>query len=258
MEIFGGAMDKIQENREFMKANFEKLNNIKTDQMKNLPQPSLQKPYEQDEELINLIPVEKIKILNDNLVENISNRKSHRNFNNQSLSIEELSFLLWASQGVKQVIKREDKAYATLRTVPSAGARHAFETYILVHNVGNLEPGVYRYLAIEHKLIFLHKVEEQKKKIINAALGQEFVGKCAAVFIWTAISYRSEWRYHLASHKAMLLDAGHVCQNLYLACEGIGAGTCAIGAYDQKKIDDIIKVDGKDEFTIYLSPVGKY
>jgi len=250
--------EEIQRNREFMKAGFEKLHNIKTDQMKKLSQPSLQKSYEQDEELIELIPIDKMKISNNNLVENILNRKSHRNFNNQSLSIEELSFLLWASQGVKEVIKRDDKAYATLRTVPSAGARHAFETYILVNNVESLEPGVYRYLAIEHKLIFLHQVEEQKKKIIEAALGQEFAGKCAAVFIWTAVPYRSEWRYHLAAHKAMLLDAGHVCQNLYLACEGIGAGTCAIGAYDQKKIDDLIKVDGKDEFTIYLSPVGKY
>ena len=250
--------EEIQRNREFMKAGFEKLHNIKTDQMKKLSQPSLQKSYEQDEELIELIPIDKMKISNNNLVENILNRKSHRNFNNQSLSIEELSFLLWASQGVKEVIKRDDKAYATLRTVPSAGARHAFETYILVNNVESLEPGVYRYLTIEHKLIFLHKVEEQKKKIIEAALGQEFAGKCAAVFIWTAVPYRSEWRYHLAAHKAMLLDAGHVCQNLYLACEGIGAGTCAIGAYDQKKIDDLIKVDGKDEFTIYLSPVGKY
>ena len=250
-------MDKIQENREFMKAGFEKLHNIKTDQMKKLPQPSLQKPYEQDKKLIDLIPIDAIKIVKDNLVENILNRKSRRNFNNQPLSMEELSFLLWASQGVKQVIKREDKAYATLSTVPSAGARHAFETYILVHNVENLEPGVYRYLAIEHKVIFLHQVEEQKKQIIDAALGQKFVGKCAAVLIWTAVPYRSEWRYHLVAHKLMLLDAGHVCQNLYLACEGIGVGTCAIAAYDQKKVDELIKVDGKDEFTIYLSPVGK-
>lgn len=250
-------MDEIQKNREFMKANFKKLENIKTDQMKNLPQPLLQKSYEQDKRLIELIPINNIKIAKDNLVENILNRKSHRNFNDQPLSIDELSFLLWASQGVKEVIKREDKAYATLRTVPSAGARHAFETYILVQNVKNLEPGVYRYLAIEHKLIFLHKVVEQKKKIIDAALGQEFAGKCAAVFIWTSVAYRSEWRYHLVAHKAMLLDAGHVCQNLYLACEGIGAGTCAIGAYDQQKIDSLIKVDGKDEFTIYLAPVGK-
>ncbi|MCK4312229.1 MAG: nitroreductase family protein, partial [Candidatus Cloacimonetes bacterium] len=61
-----------------------------------------------------------------------------------------------------------------------------------------------------------------------------------------------------AAHKAMLLDAGHVCQNLYLACEDIGAGTCAIAAYDQEKVDALIGVDGLEEFTIYLSPVGKY
>ena len=56
----------------------------------------------------------------------------------------------------------------------------------------------------------------------------------------------------------MLLDAGHVCQNLYLACEAIDAGTCAISAYDQEKVDKIIQVDGEDEYTIYLAPVGKY
>ncbi len=56
----------------------------------------------------------------------------------------------------------------------------------------------------------------------------------------------------------MLLDAGHVCQNLYLACEGIGTGTCAIAAYDQEKVDKIIGVDGENEFSVYLSPVGKY
>ena len=53
------------------------------------------------------------------------------------------------------------------------------------------------------------------------------------------------------------VDAGHVCQNLYLACEAIGAGTCAIGAYDQEAMDALIRVDGKDEFVIYIAPVGK-
>jgi nitroreductase len=53
------------------------------------------------------------------------------------------------------------------------------------------------------------------------------------------------------------IDAGHVCQNLYLACAAIGAGTCAIGAYHQEKMDALLGVDGVDEFTIYLAPVGK-
>lgn len=240
-----------------MKADFTKLQGIKTDQMLDLPQPPLEKPAAENAEIIDLIPVENIKIKKNNLQENIFNRRSHRIFTKEALTLEELSFLLWASQGVKEVITRDDKAYATLRTVPSAGARHPFETYLVVHNVETLKPGLYRYLAIGHKLVFLKEIEDQPKKMTDAALGQEFAGKCAVVFIWAMIAYRAEWRYHLVAHKAALLDAGHVCQNLYLACEGIGAGTCAIAAYDQEKTDDLIGVDDIDEFSIYMAPVGK-
>jgi SagB-type dehydrogenase family enzyme len=88
-------------------------------------------------------------------------------------------------------------------------------------------------------------------------LGQTFAGSAAATFAWTAIPYRMEWRYGLAAHKVIALDAGHVCQNMYLACEAIDAGTCAIAAYHQALMDELLGVDGKDEFTIYLAPVGK-
>ncbi|MFO7569003.1 MAG: nitroreductase family protein, partial [Smithellaceae bacterium] len=67
---------------------------------------------------------------------------------------------------------------------------------------------------------------------------------------------RMEWRYDLAAHKVIAIDAGHVCQNLYLACEAIGAGTCAVAAYDQEACDALLGVDGHEEFTIYLAPVG--
>jgi len=66
-----------------------------------------------------------------------------------------------------------------------------------------------------------------------------------------------EWRYGLAAHKVIALDAGHVCQNLYLACEAIGTGTCAIAAYDQEELDEFLGLDGENEFAIYLAPVGK-
>jgi len=69
--------------------------------------------------------------------------------------------------------------------------------------------------------------------------------------------HRMEWRYGLAAHKVIAIDAGHVCQNLYLACEAIGAATCAIAAYDQGEIDKLLRIDGQDEFTIYLASVGK-
>lgn len=251
-------MDKINNNRNFMKSNFEEMKNNISDQMKGLPQPPLEKEFDSNSELIDLILIENIKIERDNLIQNIGNRKSRRQYNDKPVTLKELSFLLWASQGVRSVYEHDNKSYITLRTVPSAGARHPFETYLLINNVTGLKRGLYRYLAIEHKLMFINEIEDQNKKIVEATLEQKFTGKAAAVFIWSCIAYRGEWRYNLVAHKAMLLDAGHICQNLYLACEGIEAGTCAIGAYDQEKIDAIIDVDGENEFSVYLSPVGKY
>lgn len=251
-------MDKINSNRNFMKSNFKEMENIISDQKKNLPQPPLEKEFDKGSEIIDLVPIEEIKIENDNLISNMKNRKSHRQFNDEPLTLSEFSFLLWASQGVKSVYERNNKSYATFRTVPSAGSRHPYETYLLINNVTGLKKGLYRYLAIEHKLMFIRELKNQKERIIDATLGQEFTGEAAVVFIWSCITYRGEWRYNIAAHKAMLLDAGHICQNLYLACESIKAGTCAIAAYDQGKIDKIIDVDGENEFSVYLSPVGKY
>ena len=95
------------------------------------------------------------------------------------------------------------------------------------------------------------------EKITEAAFHQDWIANAAVVFVWTTIPYRMEWRYDLAAHRVILLDAGHVCQNLYLACEAIGAATCAIAAYDQDLIDWLLGLDGKDEFVIYMAPVGK-
>ena len=69
---------------------------------------------------------------------------------------------------------------------------------------------------------------------------------------------RTEWRYNLHSYKVILMDAGHVCQNLYIACEALRLGTCAIGAYSHEKINRLLNLEGEDEFVVYLAPVGRY
>lgn len=120
-----------------------------------------------------------------------------------------------------------------------------------------MEKGIYRYLALTHELLFIKKDENLEESITTHTLGQKFAGTSAVTFIWSVIPYRGEWRYSIVAHKPMLLDAGHVCQNLYLACEAISCGTCAIAAYDQKGFDKYLELDGEDEFVVYLAPVGK-
>jgi SagB-type dehydrogenase family enzyme len=91
----------------------------------------------------------------------------------------------------------------------------------------------------------------------HACRGQTFVSKGAVIFVWSAIFYRTEWRYANEAHKAIAQASGHVCQNLYLASKAIGAGTCAISAYAQAAMDSLIDVDGEHEFVVYLAPIGK-
>lgn len=247
-------MDKIKNNRRFMKSNFEEMDEIQTDQEMKLPQPPLEKPYGEEAEIIDLPIVNEAVVRNKNIYECMKNRRSRRKYAKEPVTLEELSFLLWATQGVDKVTENK---YATLRPVPSGGARHPFETYLAVSNVEGMKKGVYRYLPLSHKLLFMYEEENIAKLVVNATLDQKFTGRSAVTFIWSCIPYRSEWRYSFSAHKTMLLDAGHVCQNLYLACEAIGCGTCAIAAYDQLLADRLVRVDGEDEFSIYIAPVGK-
>jgi SagB-type dehydrogenase family enzyme len=226
-----------------------------TDQMKGLPLPPIQKPFSKDAELVDLVSPEQFSLGNMSLIETIGNRRSRRNFTQESLTLEELSFLLWVTQGVEKLIRN---GLVTIRTVPSGGAMHPFETYLLINRANGISPGLYRYLALNHKLLKLYSEGVDLPSRINeASNGQNFIGESAVVFIWTVRPYRTEWRYGEDSLKDILISVGHVCQNLYLACESIGAGTCAIVAYNQKLLDSFVGVDGEDEIALYLAPVGR-
>lgn len=241
--------------REFLKDTIRlQMDFSQTDQSRGFPAPPVQKPFDEDKKRIELTPVDALQ--NDiqvDLTKAIADRVSHRKFKDEALSLQELSYLLWSTQGVRG----SRRAGSVLRTVPSAGCRHAFETYLCVFNVEQLTTGIYRYLPLEHQLILEFEETALDQKIGVATLGQFFTGRCAVTFVWTALPHRMEWRYGEASYKVIALDAGHVCQNLYLACSAVGSGTCAIAAYNQEIMDALLKVDGTDEFVVYLAPVGK-
>lgn len=247
--------DLIEQFRFFLKDTIRKgVDFSQTGQHRGIAPPPLEKLYAEGAKRIDLIPPNQLKDLGKlDLFSAIANRQSRRDYVRDPLTLAELSFLLWATQGIRQ---RLDAGHA-LRTVPSAGCRHALETYLCVLNVQGLDSGVYRYLPLEHQLLLEFQEDRLAGKLVKAVFGQPYPGSAAVTFVWTAIPYRMEWRYGMAAHKVIALDAGHVCQNLYLACEAIGAGTCAIAAYDQEAVDQLLRIDGKEEFTLYLAPVGR-
>ncbi len=247
--------EHIQSYRYFLKDSMRKKINFRfTDQNQGAPVPPIEKEYKKDVTLIDLPdPDDWQNIPKQDLTQAIGHRKSHRVYQKQNLSLEELAYLLWCTQGLRGKTFN-GHAY---RNVPSAGCRHALETYLAIFSVNGLDSGVYRYLPLSHQLLFEFSDDMLSEKLTIASFDQPYPGKSAVTFIWAAIPYRMEWRYGPAAYKVIALDAGHVCQNLYLACETIDTGTCAIAAYNQEELDELLRLDGEDEFAIYLASVGK-
>lgn len=222
-------------------------------QRRGEPQPTLELPYPPTAHLIDLPDPAECNIPALDLRTAIDQRVTLRSYSQQPLSLQELSFLLWSTQGVKEVTKRP----VTLRTVPSAGARHAFETYLLVNQVEGLEAGLYRFIAIEHALLRLEAAADINERITRACLEQTQVRTSAVTFIWVAVAERMFWRYPERGYRYLHLDAGHVCQNLYLAAMAVDCGVCAIAAYDDDAVNAELGLDGDELFAIYLGSLGK-
>ena len=224
-----------------------------SDQMRGFPQSPLQAEFDGVTRTIGLPPPEQCDASTLGLHEAIANRRSVRRFIDEPLSLSELSYLLWATQGVREIVNET----ATFRTVPSAGARHAFETFLLVNSAGELDPGLYLYRALDHELAMLDAADDIAARITEGCLGQEIVPRSAVTFIWAAVAERMTWRYGERGYRYLHLDAGHVCQNLYLASQSVGCGTCAIAAFDDDLMNETLGLDGVERFVVYIAVVGK-
>ena len=233
--------------REFDKYGFE------SDQEKGLPQPPLVKAPVSDERIKLPMDFDALKLKGD-LLSLLRSRASHRVFTDEAISLSELSFLLWATQGIKEI---RGNNYATLRTVPSGGARHGFETYLAVIRVEGLKPGRYHYLPMTAELEYLGELNEPDRTVTESLMWQDWAGNAAVAFYWSLVQYRCEWRYDVSAHRVALIDSGYVSENLYLACESLGLGTCAIAAFDYEFAGKLFDLDNDGESIVLTSPVGR-
>ena len=250
-------MARYEEQRNFLKSDFKTFSAIETDKQKGIPQPPNVKAYDADAEIVDLPAVHGGVVKKENIYEIIKERRSVRHYAKDALTIDELSYLLWSTQAITGT----NRSGITFRTVPCSGGTHSFETYLFILNVDGLKKGVYRYLADCHKLLYLSEVNDIDEQVDKMTLDQPFVPnfakRASVIFSWSCIPYRSEWKYDITAHKKILIDIGAVMENLYLTSESIDAGTCALGIYDQDMVDELLHLDGEDEFTIFLAAVGK-
>jgi SagB-type dehydrogenase family enzyme len=180
----------------------------------------------------------------------IKERRSQRHYGERPLGQDELAALLWATQGVTRV-----SGNFLFRAAPSAGALYPVETYLAVHEVAGLGPGVWHFQVPDFSLALLRE-GDCRGALVAAGLSQGFLGQAAAVFIWTGVLNRAMWKYRERAIRYLFLDAGHICQNLMLAATALGLGVCPVGAFFDGEVEAILGVDGVEEVALYLASVG--
>ncbi|MFH2011594.1 MAG: SagB/ThcOx family dehydrogenase [Pseudomonadota bacterium] len=181
----------------------------------------------------------------------LARRRSFRDFVGNPMSASELSQLLWAAQGITF-----NTGMYQLRSSPSAGALYPIETYIIVNNINSIDKGIYHYNIKKHSLELLQK-GTFGQQVARAGLEQDILALASVVFVFTAVTSRSKWKYRQRAYRYIYLDAGHIGENIALAAEGLNLGCCSVGAFFDEEVNGLLMVDGKEETVTYLIAVGR-
>jgi SagB-type dehydrogenase family enzyme len=174
-------------------------------------------------------------------------RRSVREYKDKSLTLAEISQLLWASQGITDL--------RGFRTAPSAGALYPLEVYVVAGNVDSLPDGIYKYKPHRHELVRIVKGDKQAD-LCAAALGQPCVKNNAAVIVIAAVYERTTRKYGERGIRYVYMEVGHAAQNIYLQSVSLNLGTLVVGAFDDRKVKKVMNMPDEEQ-PLCIMPVGK-
>lgn len=189
------------------------------------------------------------------LEEAIQRRRSIREYSGEQLSLDELSRLLFFGNGITAQAGRDD-LIPPLRASPSAGALYPIELYAVVFCVQGLQGGVYHYDVEGHALEFI-RPGQYRETLYEATHRQEMVLQSSVVLVMTAVFGRTKVKYGERGYRYVLLDAGHLGQNIYLESTALGLGCATVGGFLDDNINMLLGVDGLLESVVYLAVVGR-
>ncbi len=183
-------------------------------------------------------------------------RRTWRKFSTNAVKLSALSTLLGLSFGVRWWVDVPGLGRLALKTSPSGGARHPIETYVLARRVANLPPGLYHYAADKHCLERL-KRGASSSQLVRYLAGQQWYGSAGALVLMTAVFRRPQWKYHSPRvYRAVLIDAGHLCQTFCLVATWLGLAPFCSMALADSLVEADIGIDGISESALYAAGVG--
>ena len=196
------------------------------------------------EKIINL-PEPKLES-NFSVEQSLLKRRSIRTFTEEPLTLQELSQLLWASQGIT-----DTRGY---RTSPSAGGLYPLELYVVAGDVENLNPGIYKYRPQEHVMVLI-SIGDSRAELAAAALSQSCVEKGALAIVITAVYSRTMSKYGERGIRYVHIEVGHAAQNICLQATAMDLGTVTVGAFHDEEVASILCLPEEEE-PLYILPVG--
>jgi SagB-type dehydrogenase family enzyme len=181
------------------------------------------------------------------VTESLRKRRSVRSYSDDPLTLNELSQLLWAGQGIT--------GSEGNRTSPSAGGLYPIELYAVITYIDNLESGIYRYDPKNHTLVLL-TAGDKRTELADAALQQECVMKSAASIVITADISKTSWKYGERAERYVFMESGHVSQNIHLQATSMNIGTVAVGAFFDDRVKAVLKLPA-NLHPLYIMPIGR-
>jgi len=173
-------------------------------------------------------------------------RRSVRDFSATSLTLSQISQLLWAAQGITN-----ENGF---RTAPSAGATYPLEVYLVAGKVEELAPGIYRYNPREHALELVMS-GDIRAALSSACFGQEWVDSAPISVVISAVFERTTRRYGKRGIQYVHMEVGHAAQNIYLQATALNLGTVIVGAFDDNLVMKVMRLP-HDEIPLAVLPVG--
>jgi len=174
-------------------------------------------------------------------------RRSTRSYTGELITLQEVSQLLWAAQGIT-----DPRGF---RTAPSAGALYPLEVYVVVGDVENLASGIYKYKPHEHELGLVID-GDKRSELSNAALSQSWVEEGALAIVFTAIYERTTVKYGERGERYVHIEVGHAAQNLCLQATAMDLGVVTVGAFNGERVSELLNLPD-NERPFYIIPVGR-
>lgn len=184
----------------------------------------------------------------------VESRRSRRDFQPLAIDAVSVAKLLHFASGVTGSVTTADGYRQRFRAAPSGGALYPVEAYLVALNVKGVPPGVYKYDPVEHDLAEVLRGEFGKD--LETATYTEEIRHVPAIIALTGISLKSRIKYGERGYRFMLLEAGHIAQNVLLTATSMNLIALPIGGFVDDQIDRLLNIDGVDEVSLYLIAVG--